>query len=319
MAAYASAAIVLVAFVSVSVGCGAEKTTEPGQIVYESWPHVGTQVDVMQPDGSGQRQLTPAEGFGDPAWSPDGTRIAYTNYVDCDPACSQICTMNADGSASRCLTPAEERAEAPAWSPDGDEIAFVRWGRHPPGVIDIQTDIFVMRADGSGKRRITSTAGEDDDPAWSPDGETIAFSSDRDAPPGVVSFDLYAMRADGSGVERLTTTAAYEYWPDFSPDGELIAFTRTGSGAVGADLFDVWVMNADGSDQHVVSQTRSSEAQAAWSPDGRRMVFVCGSEGNGSDEICVMNVDGSHRTVLTHYDAGVDGTGNPDWAPLTRD
>ena len=229
------------------VGCGATEPRKPGQIVYQSWPDpTDMQIDAMEPDGTGQHRLTPPDGSDQPSWSPDGKRIAFTNYPFCDE-CSQICTMNADGSGKRCLTPASGRAESPAWSPDGGKIAYARWKRT---VSAIDTDIVVMRTDGSNKRPLTSTSHEDSDPAWSPDGDTIVFSSNRDAPKGKDSYDLYAMRADGTDIVRLTSSAAYDYSPDVSPDGDLIAFTRTGTNESG--LFDLWVMSADGSDQRVL-------------------------------------------------------------------
>ena len=177
---------------------------------------------------------------------------------------------------------------------------------------EIETDLFVINADGSsGERRLTTTPGEDDHPTWSPDGTKIVFSSDRDAPAEGGDFDLYVMDADGGDVRRLTDSPEFDYWPDWSPDGRSITFTRTGEGG---DYFDLWIMNEDGSERRILLQTQDSEREPAWSPDGEQIVFVCLVDKTGSDEICLMDADGRGHRVVTNYNAGVDGVSSPDWA-----
>jgi TolB protein len=147
------------------------------------------QIWVMNADGSGQRSLTPGARLlsSNPAWSPDGRKIALTRIVR-EPAggIAHIYVMNPDGSQRRRLT---QRGGSPAWSPDGEKIAFdggqrPRVDRTPP------RGIFVMNADGSEQRRLTQLGGS---PAWSPDGKMIAFV--RSAASGA---ELVVMTADGS-------------------------------------------------------------------------------------------------------------------------
>lgn len=298
--------LLAVALMASLVGCGgsSEALTQPGQIVYAAFPDIVTQLDVMDADGSNQHPLTEADGFGDPEWSPDGTQVVYAKYDLCDPHpfCSQICVRNADGTAERCLTPRNMTSEAPTWSPDGKEIAFMRSDNAHE-----KTNIFVIAADASATRRLTAT-GTDGRPSWSPDGNKIAFSSGRDSAAKYAS-DIYLMTVDGGEVERLTSLGNAGA-PDWSPEGEQIAF------AVGDGLeSSMWVMNADGTDRRVLLATPDYESDPAWSPDGAQIVFVCRIDSTGSDEICLMNADGTEVRVTTNYNAGLEGTSSPDWAP----
>jgi Tol biopolymer transport system component len=137
------------------------------------WFSPTTSLWVMQADGSRQRQLTqaaPGTSHLFPAWSPDGTKIAFTLTT---PATSAIYTVDADGRNLRMLA---DDAEYPAWSPDGKWIVFDSDRDQAP----YETDIYVMRSDGSHLQRVAVRAGSDVMPSWSPDGRHIAYVHDDD-------------------------------------------------------------------------------------------------------------------------------------------
>ena len=164
-----------------------------------------------------------------PAFSPDGTTLAYISEIGDQ---YEILTYDlATGDGAR-LTKHSDRDTNPAWSPDGEQIAFRRR-------TDGRSDIWVMRADGSDPVQLTTDAGNNYGPQWSPDGSTILFSSDRTG-----DFDVWVMDADGSDQRPITDHPADDDFPVWSSDGAFIAFQ---SDRYSGDT--LWLMRADGSEQ----------------------------------------------------------------------
>ena len=223
-----------------------------------------------------------------PAWSPDGTRIAFSSQRD--EGAWEIYVMDADGSDVERLTSNTAWDYYIAWSP-GTRIAFSSYR-------DGSGEIYAMDADGSDVERLTNHGAPDIEPAWSPDGTRIAFSSLRDG-----NYEIYAMDADGSDMERLTNHGAPDIEPAWSPDGTRIAFQSRRDGNE-----EIYVMDADGSDVERLTNHTAGDDRPAWSPDGTRIAFQSTRDGNY--EIYVMNADGSDVERLTN-----NGASLPAWSP----
>lgn len=154
-------------------------------------------------DGSDLTMLTdPGSCFhSDPAWSPDGTMIAFTR--ECEGV-TQLYTITSDGQSERPLVAGEQDSNVD-WSPDGSAVVFQR--RFPGD----RTHIMLARADGTGLRQIT-TESENFYPRFSPDGSMIAFVSNRDG-----SQEIYLIAEDGSGERRLTDPPGNDIAPAWRP------------------------------------------------------------------------------------------------------
>jgi WD40-like Beta Propeller Repeat len=169
---------------------------------------------VVEVDGSGEWILRsepydiegPRNHLWDPAWSPDGTRIAYTlrrldRRYHFRPA---LYVMAADGGDARLL--ARDAGDA-AWSPDGRRIAFVsvrdRNGKTCYDQCSYHGELYVMDADGTNEIRLTRNRGDETSPTWSPDGRRIGFASDRNYPEGS-GQEIYSIRPNGRCLTWLT-------------------------------------------------------------------------------------------------------------------
>jgi Tol biopolymer transport system component/CubicO group peptidase (beta-lactamase class C family) len=268
--------------------------------------------------GSDLRRLTNNRADDtSPAWSPDGTQIAFVsdrddpNPINCSPDCDyKIYVMNSDGSGQRRLTDSPLKESHPAWSPDGAWIVFDT--DHDE---DGHHEIYVVNSDGSSLRQLTDDAARDHWADWSPDGAQILFSSTRDGYAeiyvmSVVADTLRSEGADGGDLQRLTHSE--EVWDDiprWSPDGAHIAFVSARNGNR-----DIYTMDSDGSDPQRLTSDPAEDMCPDWSPDGAQLVF--NSERHGNWEIYVVNVDGSGLRRLTDHP---DGDYQPAWRPAVAD
>lgn len=160
---------------------------------------------------------------------------------------------------------------------------------------DLQSEIYTINVDGSGEKQLTDSPGLDGDPSWSPDGDRMVFTTDRDG-----NWELYTMNANGSDQRRLTNTQTDEGSAAWSPVGDKVAFV---SGAFGDDP-SIWVMDADGS-----SRIRLASGDwPTWSPDGEKIVYTSGQWND--PRISIMNADGTKKRTLD-----VPGASESAWSP----
>ena len=229
-----------------------------------------------------QRPLTSDQfADSDPAWAPDGERLAFSTNRDGN---REIYVIDADGSNAVRLTNHLNEDFGPSWSPDGQRIAFVsnRSGND---------DIFVMNADGTGVVRLTTDDARDLHPAWSPDGRTIAFTRDREVP------EIYTMEASGAAQTRLTRELGRH--PAWSPDGARLAFGSPYCRGYGCPAI---ITLKEGTAPATLLSLHTAD-RPAWSPDGRRIAvdrYFCDFYGYEctQDDVFIMTVDGTDQVRL---------------------
>ena len=242
---------------------------------------------TMDADGTRERQATFTDADSDfgPTFSPGGGRLAYSHLKISGEGPGyppHIHALNLSNGRERGLTPGFEVAYAPSWSPDGRRIAFA-------GDKDGQgsREVYTVKTDGTGLKRLTDNEADEDFPSWSPDSSKIVFHTDRTGEvdpycdPDRSSCDplseIYVMGRDGSNQTRLTHPVPEvgpgenpgegpDSSPAFSPNGRKIAFVRS--------FDELWTMRADGSGEAHLADIESNEYQyvgnLSWQPLPRR-------------------------------------------------
>lgn len=262
--------------------------------------------DVFTVDETGANpvKLTVNSGIADtqPAWSPDGTRLAFVRRSG-ERSRPDLYTMTAAGAGRARVTRTAVPERDPAWSPDGTRIAFAA-RTSPSGPFRI----FVTNPDGTGTEQLTlqGRGAADRSPVWSPDGTRIAFVSDRDG-----GFpEIYTMDADGSATRRLTANVFVDGNPSWSPDGTRILIERCcADGSSEIVAIDVETH----AEQNLTNSPSSMDFDPVWSPDGTKIAFVAFEPGGQRNiDVWTMNADGTSPVRVTS-DPGADLS--PDWQP----
>jgi TolB protein len=235
---------------------------------------------LVGPASSSASGRTPVKANGLIAFASGSTfRVSGPRAV------SQIWVVKPNGSDLRRLTHSRANNAFPAWSPDGKKIAFFRDSASDP----TKSYLYVMNADGSGQRRLTSTV-FDGEPTWSPDGKKIAYHNET---------VIDTINANGTGRRQLTTEERDRSDPTWSPNGRKIAYIYANG-----NLHPIYTMNPDGSDQRLLDSSPDIAMNPAWSPDGKKIAFL-GPPGPDLQAIYTINADGSNEQQLTK--------GRPAW------
>jgi Tol biopolymer transport system component len=208
------------------------------------WPIYNTYaIYAARPDGSDIRPLANAPGYNAEATvSRDGRHVVFTSTRNGD---LDIFSMDADGSNVRQLTHELGYDGGPFWSYDGTKIVYrAEHPQTPEQIKDYKEllarglirpgnlELWVMNADGSGKRQVTKNGAANFAPYWLPDGRRIIFSSNLGNTSDPSGFDLYLIREDGTGLERLTTYPGFDAFPMFSSDGKRLVWASNRNGRV---------------------------------------------------------------------------------------
>ena len=269
-------------------GTGLRRLTNPGRNIYDesvAWSPDGSQLAFVRTDGEtcglpcisletiradGTGRLTAWPGTTEPRWSPDGIRLASTEFFGFNLRGYATTSLEVDDvRTGKTVVLAPRRGgrtsllrlgygvDDYAWSPDGTSLCFSR-------DVGPQTRLALVRANGTGLRLLSKQPGLSGCD-WAPDGTRIAASDGR---------QIYSITVANGGLTPLTERVAGEATPLWSPDGTQIAFLRREAAGTYAPS-DLWTMAADGTAQKLVA---ADVSHVAWSPDGTRIAFITPAE-----------------------------------------
>jgi TolB protein len=282
--------------VEVFIGLRGVSSTE---IAFVSDRGGNKEIYVMNADGSSARAATANRSLNNfPDWSPDGDSILYTSYRYQNQPFLFLSSRGRNQPGRLLSALSDERSQfRGVFDPAGERIALVM------SEADGASDIFSVRTNGRRLRRLTNSRAIEVSPTWSPDGERIAFVSDRSGPP-----QIFIMDSDGGNTRRLTYDGDYNTTPVWSPDGQWIAYeTRVGS------QFDIWLIDPEGNvNVPLVMHPRSDESPS-WAPNGRKLIFS--STRRGRADLYVIDRDGSNLRRLTR---SAGNNTSPAWGPFPR-
>lgn len=225
-----------------------------------------------------------------PAWSPDGSRLAYVAF-NVYKGISSVRVQDLATGKVRTIASGAGVNSAPAWSPDGKRIALTKSNNG-------NSDIYIYNLSSGQMHQITHSDAIDTEPTWSPDGKHIAFTSGRGGHP-----EIYEMSSQGGQAQRLTYDGQSNQRADFSPDGKSLAMVqKSGNG------FRIAVMNLANNNVRIVSDGPLDDSPA-FAPNGQAILYA--TQGN-SDSLATVSVDGSAKSTLSQ--AGKVRA--PAWGPL---
>ncbi len=250
------------------------------------------ELQIADADGQNpQVMLRSKHSIISPAWSPDGSKLAYVSFELGKP----VVYVQTLGSGQR--TPVANfkgNNSAPAWSPSGDQLAVVL---SRDGI----SQIYTMGLDGSGLRRVMRSPLIDTEPQYTPDGSSLIFTSDRGGSP-----QIYRVPVSGGEAQRVTFGGSYNISPALSPDGNNLVYVTRRNGAFRLGLMDM----ASGNEQLLTAGP--DDESPSFAPNGMQILYS--SVQDGRSVLAVTSVDGRVRQTLSALNGKVR---EPVWGPFT--
>ncbi len=249
------------------------------------------ELQVADADGfNAQSVLASQEPIMSPAWSPDGSRLAYVSFDQKKPV---VVVQNLAQGTTRVVANFRGNNSAPSWSPDGRYLAVALSK-------DGLTQVYRIPSNGGDPERLTESGGIDTQPAYSPDGQTIAFTSDRGGSP-----QIYRMPASGGPAQRVTFEGSYNVGPRYSPDGKSMAFVQRDAGRYRIASLEI----ATGQVQ--VLTDGNLDDSPSFAPNGKMVLYEAQVAGRG--QLAAVSGDGRVRQRLTSAAGDVQ---DPAWGPM---
>lgn len=260
------------------------------KIVFAALRGEAKELAMVDYDGFGKRRVTSNGSLNlSPTWSPDGTYLAFTSYMQNNP---DLMVMRLKDGRTVNLSKQDILHSAPAWSPKGKTLALVMTEKG-------NAEVFTMDTGGKRLRRITRGPSIDTEPCWSPDGRQIAYTSDRSGSP-----QIYIMDSDGTNRRRLTFEGNYNASPAWSPRGDRIAYVSREAGG-----FEIYSIDVTGGDVQKLTDSPGNNENPTWSPNGLWLAFA--SNRTGQWDIYVIHQDGGELRRITRD----GGNTAPQWSP----